>query len=564
MIDVVWFSEEEGTIQRGYWDMGWLEAFFDRTLWRPPAPLEFVHRMSFTEIQGNGAVVVVAGRWNVSRVDRLTELIARLEWVVLIVTSDEENVFPVDEVKHPNLVAWVQTPRPSNYNPEWRVVGEMWPPDMPRLLAGTDPPEKDLPWFFAGQVNNKSRSTLVRELNRLGGGELTTTKVFGSGLEYPAYVDGLRRARVVPAPSGPFAVDTFRLFEALEAGCVPVAELRSPNYREDGYWEILLGSPPFPVVDNWSSLPRVAAEIERDWPVWANRCSAWWQGYKRRLALRLEDDIRRLSGQRPAHLLADDVVVLIPTSPSPIHPETSHIEETVESVLAQKELVGCEIFLMIDGVHSNLEERRADYEEYQRRLLWLTEHRWPNVLPIRFEEHAHQASMTRAALEETDSAFILFVEHDAPLDGEIPWEGLAGALRSEADVIRLHHEASVLPDHRHLMLDRQPQELAGVPMIRTVQWSQRPHFANRAFYRRILSEFFGEDARTMIEDVMHGVIHTHWREYGLAGWDRFRLWMYAPQGNMKRSRHLDSRGEDAHVPMVFAYDGETPLGAPRP
>jgi hypothetical protein len=55
----------------------------------------------------------------------------------------------------------------------------------------------------------------------------------------------------------------------------------------------------------------------------------------------------------------------------------------------------------------------------------------------------------------------------------------------------------------------------------------------------------------MIEDVMYGGVETAWREFGLAGWDRYRLWMYAPEGNIKRSTHLDARAGEPKVPMTW-------------
>lgn len=552
MIDVVWFSEEVGTIQRGYWDQGFLEAFFDRTLWRPPAPLEFAHHMSFRELpadmEQDGAVVVVAGRWNVPHVERLQKGLDGLGWAVLVVTGDEEGVFPTEELEHPNLAVWVQTPRPSKHLPEWRTVGDFWPPEMPRLLAGTDPPDKDLSWVFAGQVNTASRSEMVRVLGKMDGGELMTTKVFGSGLAYPEYVDGLRRARVAPSPSGPFSPDTFRVFEALEAGCVPVVEASSPNYGEDGYWELIFGGkPPFPILHDWKALPDIVAEVDRMWPVMANGCGAWWQGYKRRLALQLEGDIRKLSGQMGHTATRDLVTVLVPTSPVPAHPSTADLEATVASVLAQEKLAGCEIVVMVDGLPETDADRASAYEEYRRRLLWLCDHHWQNVLPILHEDHLHQTGMTRLALDEVTTPLVLFVEHDTPIVGDISWDTLTAAIMADrVDLIRLHHEDQIQDEHRHLMLDELPSDMEGA-LLRTVQWSQRPHLASVGFYRRILRDSFAPDERMMIEDRMHSVVQSHWRDFGLGGWFRFRLAMYAPSGGLKRSTHLDSRGTDPKV-----------------
>jgi hypothetical protein len=112
---------------------------------------------------------------------------------------------------------------------------------------------------------------------------------------------------------------------------------------------------------------------------------------------------------------------------------------------------------MVDGVRPEQEDYRMACEEYTRRLLSLANHEWHNVMVLLFEYHQHQARMTRAALSHVATPAILFVEHDAPItpDYEFEWDRLIDAIMcGDANVIRFHHEALVLPDHEHLMLGR--------------------------------------------------------------------------------------------------------------
>lgn len=245
--------------------------------------------------------------------------------------------------------------------------------------------------------------------------------------------------------------------------------------------------------------------------------------------------------------LADAITVIVPTSPIPSHPAIAVIDETLDSLVAAG-LDGCEVIVCADGVRPEQEHRRGDYEEYLRLLLWDLNHGRRNHLPVLFDEHHHQAAMTRHALDVVRTPLVLFVEHDTPLVGEIPWASLVAALTTEAcgvDVIRLHHEADVLVPHRYLMV-AEPQIVAGVPLQRTAQWSQRPHLASAAWYRAILDRHFPAHARTMIEDRFYSEVSTPWierREWG----KECRLWMYAPDGDRKRSTHLDGRaGEDKY------------------
>lgn len=546
MINVVWWTEAENTIPRGYWDQGWLEAFFSGALWR--SSLEFHHRGDFPD--SGGAIVVVPARWHADHLGSIQDQIERLDWVLLILTGDEEGDFDDSTISHPNMEVWKQTP-PVGWEGH-RPIGDFWPPDCPAILSEL-PHEKTEDWFFAGQVNTPARRELAETLERLRG-EAVLTDAFGSGLAYPEYLERMSRAKVIPCPAGPFTPDTFRLYEALEAGCIPVVEETAKNRPDPGYWKMLLGEVPFPVVTEWRDFPKLLERIS--WPADANRLSAWWQGYKRDLAYTLREDLCRLSGEAPLDGLGEKVTVLIPTSPCSTNPDTSVIEATLDSL---SELSACDKIVMLDGPSS------PQYEEYRRRVTWLCEHRWPNTIPLYFGEHTHQAAMTRRALGLVRSPLVLFVEHDAPIEGPVPWAQLAEVVESDrADLIRLHHEAVIQEDHVHMMLDASPRVIEGVPLLRTVQWSQRPHLASTRFYRRLAEEYFGARSRTMIEDVMHGVVHTHWREFGLAGWDRFRLFIYAPEGSIKRSGHLDARGNSPHRENVFAYDGPTPFGAPAP
>lgn len=239
------------------------------------------------------------------------------------------------------------------------------------------------------------------------------------------------------------------------------------------------------------------------------------------------------------------ITVLVTCSPITSHPDTAILEETVASV--RERLAGSEIVLAFDGVRPEQEARRADYEEHIRRVLWLADHSWGNTLPLINDRHLHQAVAAKRALEHIQTPLLLFAEHDTPLCGDIPWSEIAETiLAGDANVVKLHHEASILEPHRYLMLDQEPQKVRGVPMSRTIQWSQRPHLASVAWYRGLLDRYFPHDEKNFVEDVVYGrLIAAHKRD-GEMGWlSGWRTWIYTPEGNIQRSGHTDGRaGED--------------------
>ena len=269
--------------------------------------------------------------------------------------------------------------------------------------------------------------------------------------------------------------------------------------------------------------------------------------------------------------MRDLISVVMLTSPIPSNPDISILEATYASVREQEPLKDCEVFIVADGVRlQQIEQRKKNYDQAVRNILWRAEHEWQNVLPIVMPQWGHQGNGMRAALERVRTPLVVFMEHDTPLEGEFDWAGLTRAGQDErVNMIRFHHEAQVHPEHRHMMLDVDPRDICGVPLLRTYQWSQRPHLAKSDFYRDIIGTYFGVESRTMIEDVMHGVVETSCliaaQETSLEmGWEKFKIWMYSPDGpSIKRSTHLDGRENDPKFDMYFEYDGhETPYAAP--
>lgn len=497
---------------------------------------------------GDGAVVVCPARYYTPA--DVNDLIAPLPWVVLILTSDEESTFDVGEVDHPNARLWVMTPRPDrDYPPGTRFIGEGFNPATRSTLREIGNPARTVDVFLSGQDTHERRHELFDKLEGTHRGwrkDIHRTPGFMQGFGRIEYLGRMASAKVAPCPSGPATPDSFRLFEALEAGCVPLADMTAPGaYPERGYWDVTYPGAPFPQVAHWHEVEKYVAAELAGWPRNAVCCSAWWQQQKRRHELDLADDVAAVSGMvAPTRGVDDLVTVLMPTSPIPSHPSLDIISETVASV--RDRLPGAEILLLADGVAPHMAHREADYAEYLRRLCWRANLEWGRVVPFVFEAHTHQVAMTRRILAEVQTPLVMFVEHDTPLVGEVDWVGCARAVLSGAtNLIRFHHEASVLEPHRHLMVDDVPRVVEGVPLLRTVQWSQRPHLAATGVYRTWMEGRWWRDSDGMIEDRMFGVVENDWLQHRDPG--RFRLTMYAPDGDIKRSTHLDGRGSDPKV-----------------
>lgn len=521
------------------WDCHTLDLLFANRL--HPTGLEFERHEGYPH--ADGTILIIPGRYWADRTADITAALARYRWVLAIRTSDEEDSFDIAKVTHPNIRWWVQTPRTDRDYGHARLIGLGFPAHFDHLPDV----ERELDVFLAAQnTHSRRRQAFAALASYRRPHWIEPTPAFTEGLPPDAYVVAMCAARVAPAPSGAVSPDTFRLYEALQAHTVPIADDISPAYNSAGYFQRLYPGAPFPILRDYADLPGYIGDVLDDYPRIANRVTAWWMAHKRAMATWLHEDLTALG----APLTLSDrlpITVIVSTSPIKTHPGTAIIDETIATV--RQQLPDSEIILMHDGVRPEQADRRADYETYIQRVLWTADRQWRNVLPLIFDEHLHQAVCTKRALDHVRTPLLLFVEGDTPLTGEIPWAAISDTiLNGDANLVRFSHEATILDVHRHLALDPGPQMVRGVPLTRTIQWSQRPHLASLAWYREILDRHFPADEKNFIEEVIYGrLIDAHHRD-GDMGWLNWRTWIYTPPGDIKRSYHTDGRqGEDRYV-----------------
>lgn len=490
-----------------------------------------------------GAVFVIPGRYNTedTHLRRIDDTLAGYQWAVVIITSDEESLFPWYRIHHPNLRIWIQSPRPDKHrNPSLRFL----PVGCPALTGSVPAPDRGQPVsvFFYGQVNHRQRDEMVAAFTGFPDASITPSPGFTQGLPRDDYITAMSRAKVVACPSGPASADSFRVWEALELGAIPISddgplpdsEGRAVTNYPRGFWTQLLGPAQclVRVRRDWTSAPDVAATLIEDYPHSNNVTFAAYQLFKRELRAKLLLDIQEASRTGVG---ASELTCVVPTSPTPNNPDFSHIADVIHSI---RHYTDAEILIMIDGIHESQSHLRENYEEYVRRILWMSNHFWKNVTPIRFSESLHQSGKLIATLPYIRTPLILWNEHDTPIEGKINWDACLKELREDRlDVIRFYHEANLHPEHMHLMGERL------TPLfVATWQQSGRPHLARTDYYRRIMADHFSPESKTFIEHKMHSVCQS----LDIHPWTENRMAIYAPEGEgvIKRSGHLDARGDE--------------------
>lgn len=296
-IDVIWKSyHEPEVIGRGYWDQAILEDMFES--------MNFEHHLDFDwlkEPYEQGAVVVINGRTHTEDTAKINEDIAKLRWVLFIETGDEESVFPWREIKHPIMRVWIQLPRMNMHDDVSFHLPNGYRTGTVQLLKSIGFREKTTDVFFAGQINHPRREQCVEAMKALPdmiypNNKLVETKGFGQEvISQFEYLTEMAQAKIVLCPSGIESPDTFRLYEALEAGCLPIVDAFATNNQSYGFWNYLFdGDVPFPIISYWSELPKLLPQVLKEYPENANKCYAWWQNKKRDMKYKMLADIQEL------------------------------------------------------------------------------------------------------------------------------------------------------------------------------------------------------------------------------------------------------------------------------
>ena len=224
------------------------------------------------------------------------------------------------------------------------------------------------------------------------------------------------------------------------------------------------------------------------------------------------------------------ITILVSTSSIVSHPDTGIIDQTIASV--RQTLPDAPLIIMADGLKPEHQTpaRMAAYGGYKERIRG----RYDNATVLEYEENVNQCGMIGRALDLVTTPLVTYWEHDWAASPNIEWAALGSIIQSgQANYIKFHAYCRIHPLHWGMMVDHVIWN--GIPLFRTLQYSQNPHLASVEFYRTIFREFL--NGRTVaIEEVMHGPC-------ACGPWERWKLCIYNPEheGTMQMVRHLDGR-----------------------
>lgn len=479
----------------GYWDHAFLRDLFED--------------INLIGDKLEREVFIIPGAYQSDMYYEINEEINKFPKIMVFITSDEEGKFDPSQLYHPDMIVYAQYGNGENLIPLGYTT------ETRSILKEIGPVDKVVPWFFSGQITHKRRQMMENQLMDCPGGLFVPTDGFAKGLPQKTYLMCMAMAMAAPCPPGPISHDSFRLYEALEAGTVPVVDEIAHGGRI-GYWQRLFPDKPFFSITSYDEL-KYFLDVSKNLH-FRNKVYSWWIREK----LKIKDKIKKQLG-----VPADDTTVVLLTSPIPSHPSTEIIEETIRSI---RFYTNAKIIIGIDGVREEQKDMTQNYEEYIYKLLWKCNFEYKNVYPIVFDKHMHQSGMMREILPLIETPLLLFMEHDTPLvtDLSINWSKILDSLVDKYNLVRFHYEAFIPEEHKYLMVGAVEDDFQ-----KTIQFSARPHLARTDFYRRLMQRFSAQ-SNCFIEDRAYGQIVEE-------PWENWKMVIYHPEGVIKRSLNLDGR-----------------------
>mgnify|MGYP001068361476 FL=1 len=142
--------------------------------------------------------------------------------------------------------------------------------------------KRNYKWSFLGTTHGSSRYDLLDKHRNIMPNFINLTEDFSGkkSMDTNNYYKILNNSIFAPIPHGYFHPETYRLYEALEAGCIPIIE--NPFQFFDNF----LPNNPLLSVNSWedsSTIIKKYLENKRDIEILRNKINDWWTQHKENL-----------------------------------------------------------------------------------------------------------------------------------------------------------------------------------------------------------------------------------------------------------------------------------------
>ena len=143
---------------------------------------------------------------------------------------------------------------------------------------------REYKWAFTGTPHKSSRQDLLFQFSEIKPSFCHKTNKFDEKIiSVEKMSDIFSSTLFIPCPNGFFHPETYRLYEALQCGCIPIVE---NAYK---YYDRLFPDNPFIKIDKWIDAKFIINNWEKDKiEKKQEECKNWWNNYK----INLQEDIK--------------------------------------------------------------------------------------------------------------------------------------------------------------------------------------------------------------------------------------------------------------------------------
>jgi len=143
-------------------------------------------------------------------------------------------------------------------------------------------------WAFTGTPHKTSRQDLLFQFSNIEPFFCHKTEKFDrKNISVDQMNDILSSTEFIPCPYGFFHPETYRVFEALECGCIPIVE------SAYDYYDRILPNNPFIKINIWKEAKPILEEWNKDQiKKKSEECVAWWAKQKNDLQDFIKDKIK--------------------------------------------------------------------------------------------------------------------------------------------------------------------------------------------------------------------------------------------------------------------------------
>jgi len=274
---VVWFGEDHRQ-----WGGTWLASMFSQS----GATLYFGHILENFPVLEDCVVVTN----NSKAYEYIHELIKSGNKFGVVLLSDETLEEPMFYLKEPNCLfaarnyfspKYYQNPKVFTFPLGYRHCFEHFVKETKKAS------DRRLTWSFAGSLK-ADRNTAINCFTKLKPYQLNVCELFNDPkqLTTKEYAQVLADSVFAIAPQGGYNLDSFRIYEALEASTIPVVMNSTPYFKvTSSYWHLIFQGEtelPFVRADNWEEAADKCAKIIHEGRVdeVQAKCRAFWDKWK--------------------------------------------------------------------------------------------------------------------------------------------------------------------------------------------------------------------------------------------------------------------------------------------